>query len=63
MRKPFRSGHKTPVIITRPDGSEHEYESQSRASQVEPIFQTYISAMCRGRIQQYGGFRARFKNG
>jgi hypothetical protein len=57
----LRTGFKTPVIITRPDDSEHEYESQSKAAQFEDIYQTYISAMCRGKIKMYNGHRARFK--
>lgn len=50
------------VIITRPDGTEIEYKSQSEASRREPIgSQSKISQMCLGRIPQSNGFKARFK--
>lgn len=48
------------VVITKPDGSEQEYISQSFAAREINIRQTYISQMCRGVIAEYHGFKARF---
>ena len=53
-------GQKKPIIVTRPDGSEHEYQSQSAAALVEGISQSDLSEMCRiGRKRN--GFTAKFK--
>lgn len=57
----WRGGIARPIIITRPDGTEVEYPSQSAAAKIEPIFQTYISAMCRKHVAMYAGYKARFK--
>lgn len=50
------------VIITRPDGTEVEYASQSMAARGEKgLAQSPISELCRGVKSDYLGFKARFK--
>lgn len=48
------------VMITRPDGTEMQYPSQSDAARNEHIHQTYISELCRKVKQEYRGYKARF---
>lgn len=50
-----------PVTITRPDGTEVDYPSQSIAGRAEKLPQSYISRLCRGVMLTYKGFKARFK--
>ena len=54
-------GLGVPVIVTRPDGTEVEYESQSEAARTENLHQSPISEMCRGVKKTYRGYTARFK--
>jgi hypothetical protein len=50
-----------PVIITRPDGTEVEYQSQSAAARAEPLIQqSLISEMCRGKRASLHGYKARW---
>lgn len=57
----IKPGMKRAVIITKPDGTEVEYESQSEATRRERLLQTKISAMCRGMLSIHRGHKARFK--
>lgn len=49
------------VILTRPDGTEVEYPSQSAAARAEGFRQSPISEMCRGAKKGYRGYKARWK--
>lgn len=49
------------VIITRPDGTEIEYTSQSAAARAEGLMQSPISEMCRGVRKAIKGYKARWK--
>lgn len=54
---------KKAVIITRADGTEIEYASQSEAARGEKlVYQSIISKMCRGKQKDHMGIKARFKN-
>jgi hypothetical protein len=50
------------VVVTRPDGSEHEYPSQTKAGEIEQITQSQISLLCRGYCDEIKGYKARFKD-
>jgi hypothetical protein len=52
-------GTAVPVIVTRPDGSEHSYESQCGAARAEKISQSILCAMCNGRMKQWKGYTVR----
>jgi hypothetical protein len=48
------------VMITRPDGTEIEYASQSAAARGEGMTQSPVSEMCRGVKKHHRGYKARW---
>ena len=51
-----------PVIVTRPDGTEIEYESQRHATQGEGIPQSYVSKLCNCKWPHWKQYKARFRD-
>lgn len=58
----IKNGREKRVIITRPDGEELTFDSQSEAARKFPevLAQSYISQMCRGIKESHNGFKARW---
>lgn len=52
---------KKAVIVTDPSGHETEYRSQTDAGRAIGASQSSVSAMCRGYMQSWRGYRVRFK--
>lgn len=57
MKRPTK-----PIVVTRPDGTEVDYPSQSAAARGENLKQSPISEMCRGVRANLKGYKARWKD-
>lgn len=56
------TGHCKPVIETKPDGTEIEWESATECARRNPTYwKTSISACCRGKMNTHKGSKFRFK--